>query len=299
MTGAVTIVVATRNRRHQLLRTLRRLHELPGRPPVIVVDNASDDGSPDAVREHFERVGVICLDRNEGAVARNIGARTATTPFVAFADDDSWWEPGALDRVVELFEEHPRLGLIAARVLVGEDRRTDPISEVMAASPLPETDGLPGRPVLGFLACAAVVRRDAFIEVGGFSRVVFFGGEETLLAWDLADRAWALRYVDDVIAHHDPVGQGREPDRRRALGRRNDVLVRWMRRPVRIAAAATAELVRDARHDPVARQALRGAVARLPAALGERRRLGPDVERAVDLLESTRVRAGHARTWAP
>lgn len=52
----------------------------------------------------------------------------------------------------------------------------------MAVSPLPAEAGLPGRPVLGFLACGAVVRKTAYLEVGGFSDFLFFIGEEGLLA---------------------------------------------------------------------------------------------------------------------
>ncbi|OMQ15783.1 hypothetical protein A7K94_0207135, partial [Modestobacter sp. VKM Ac-2676] len=65
---------------------------------MIVVDNASADGTADAVRAATPRVDVLGLPANAGAVARTDGVRRATTPYVAFADDDSWWEPGALQR---------------------------------------------------------------------------------------------------------------------------------------------------------------------------------------------------------
>ena len=56
MRARVTVVIATRNRRPELLRTLGRLHELPDRPPVIVVDNASADGSAAAVLDRYPAV---------------------------------------------------------------------------------------------------------------------------------------------------------------------------------------------------------------------------------------------------
>ncbi|HEU4346617.1 MAG TPA: glycosyltransferase, partial [Actinoplanes sp.] len=58
---AVTVVVITRNRRAGLLRTLRRLADLPERPPVIVVDNGSEDGTAAAVRAAFPAVEVVPL----------------------------------------------------------------------------------------------------------------------------------------------------------------------------------------------------------------------------------------------
>src|SRR5215207_9263281 len=88
---SVTVVTMTRNRRAKLLCTLSALADLPERPPVIVVDNDSDDGSPAAVAAAFPAVEVIRLPGNAGAAARNVGARHARTPYVAFADDDSWW----------------------------------------------------------------------------------------------------------------------------------------------------------------------------------------------------------------
>src|SRR5438445_4903385 len=119
MRPSVTIVVATRNRRHLLLRTLSRLHAMPEQPPVIVVDDASGDGTADAVREQFQWVKLVPLAAAAGPAARNIGARLAGTPLVAFADDDSWYANGALALAARQFATRPRLALIAARVLVG------------------------------------------------------------------------------------------------------------------------------------------------------------------------------------
>src|SRR5690606_485586 len=118
------------------------------------------------------------LSKNLGAVARNVGVRCARTPYVAFADDDSWWEPGALARAEQLLDEHPRLAVLTGRMLVGEEQQPDWICQAMQESPLPREADLPGPSILGFLACGAVVRRSAFLAAGGFDKVVFFMGEE-------------------------------------------------------------------------------------------------------------------------
>jgi GT2 family glycosyltransferase len=283
----VTVVVMTRNRRAGLLRTLRHLAELPERPPVIVVDNGSQDGSVAAARADFPAVTVLALPGNLGAGARNVGVRHATTPYVAFADDDSWWCPGALARAARHFAEHPRLGLVAARTLVGPDARPDPLNTVLAGSPLGVRPGAPGPAVLGFLACAAVVRRDCFLAAGGFSDLLFFLGEESLLAWDAAAAGWLLAYCPDVVAVHHPS----RPDpataaSRRSLQQRNALLTTWLRRPARVVARDTLRLARAALRDGSARHALAAAAVRAPRVLRHRRLLPAAVERDIELLET-------------
>ncbi|GIJ47572.1 glycosyl transferase [Virgisporangium aliadipatigenens] len=280
MPDAITIVLATRNRAARLGATLERLRALPGRPPVIVVDNASTDATAAVAAGAGARV--LRMRRNAGATARNVGVRAADTPLVAFADDDSWWAPEALVRARAHFASHPRLGLLAARTLVGPQERLDPVSAQLAAAPLGTAPDLPGPSVLGFLACAAVVRREAFLGVGGFDPVVFFMGEESRLAYDLLAAGWGLAYRPDVVAHHHPAGGGGADKRK--LARRNEILTQWMRRPVPIAARSTLALIGAAAADPASRSVLVELAKRLPAALVRRRRPHPEVEAALRIL---------------
>ncbi len=284
----VTVVMATRNRRDGALDVCRRLRQLPERPPVILVDNASTDGTADAVEAEVPDVQVVRLDRNRGAVGRTVGVERASTSLVAFADDDSWWTPGALQRATEHFAASPRLGLLAARILVNADERLDPVCEEMSRSPLPRDPNLPGPSVLGFVACGSIVRREAYLQVGGFHPVVFFAGEETVLAQDLAAADWGVAYVDDVIAHHHPGEEGWRPDRRR-LVTRNALLSSLLRRPAPVTVRHVARLLPTAVHDPEIRGGILDALRRSPKALASRRVLPPDVEAHVALLEGDRV----------
>ncbi|MEU3336755.1 glycosyltransferase [Streptomyces sp. NPDC006668] len=279
----VGIVIVTRDRCTSLARTLRHLLALPERPPVLVADNASTDGTRAMLARDFPQVRVLALPRNRGALTRNHGVRALGTPYVAFSDDDSWWAPGALDRAVGHFEAHPRLGLLAARTLVGPDEALDPLDEVLAHSPLGPAADLPGTQVLGFLGCAAVARREAYLDAGGYHQVLFFGGEETLLAYDLAARGWGVAHCPDVVAHHHPAPAARPG--RPVTVRRNAVLTAWLRRPLPDALARTRELAGAARHDGTARRALRETLVRLPSALRDRRPLPAHVERAARLLD--------------
>ena len=77
---------------------------------MILVDNGSADGTVASVPGRRPDATVVELGRNRGAPARNLGVRLASTPYVAFADDDSWWHAGALARAADVLDAHPRAG---------------------------------------------------------------------------------------------------------------------------------------------------------------------------------------------
>ncbi|WP_019136152.1 glycosyltransferase family 2 protein [Cellulomonas massiliensis] len=272
----VTLVVMTRDRRASLLANLPRL-----RAATVVVDNASRDGTAAAVAAAFPAVEVVRLRRNLGAAARTIGAACASTPYVAFADDDSWWETGALTAAAQVLDEHPGVAGVCARIALAPDGRTDGICELLRDSPL-DRDGLPGPRVLGFVACATVLRRSDLLAVGGFDRVVRFPGEEDRVAWDLAAAGRALVYRDDVVAWHAPGSVDRSGDRRSVAVARSAVLTAVLRLPWR----RVRERVVGVARDGTTRRALLGVLARLPAALLQRRPLPPQV-----LVDLDRLRA--------
>jgi N-acetylglucosaminyl-diphospho-decaprenol L-rhamnosyltransferase len=274
-TPDVTVVVATRNRRDRLMETLPR-HAAP----VILVDNGSDDGGPDAVVDAFPHVTVIRLGDNRGAAARNVGVELARTPYVAFADDDSYWAPGSLGQAAKLMRTHDRLGLLAAAVLVGPEARLDPTSAAMAAAPLGVPADAPGPSVLGFLACAVVVRREAFLAVGGFERILHVYGEEALLAMDLAAAGWRLSYAPALTVRHLPQPAGRDNGARCRVEARNRVLTALLRRPPRVVARVAVDAWRSSR------AGVADAARLLPWALRHRRPLPPEVESALSVLES-------------
>lgn len=272
----VTVVVASRNRREELLSTLGR-----HRAPVVLVDNGSTDGTVEAVRREHPQVEVVSLPRNVGAQARSIGVDRATTPFVAFADDDSWWSPGALAHGATVLSAHSGVALLNARILVGPAQRLDPVCEVMAQSPLPRRD-LPGPAILGFVACAAMVRTDAFREAGGFDGVVRFPGEEERLSLDLAERSWHQVYLPDMVVHHHPSPMRHDAATRRRAMTRSSVLTAVLRLPVATVARRVGEA---ARADGATRRGLLDAVVDLPAALLHRRPVSSRVVHELELVE--------------
>jgi GT2 family glycosyltransferase len=282
----VTVVMITRDRRESALRSLRHLVELPERPAVIVVDNGSSDGTVETLSA-VPGVTVVAAGRNLACAGRNLGVELATTPCVAFADDDSWWAPGALATAASRFDSYPRLAVLVARALVGPAEIDDPLNAVLAAAPLGRDPDLPGPTVLGFLACAAVVRRSAFLEVGGFHPRFGVGGEEQLLALDLLAAGWGLAYAADVVAHHHPAASANRAGRQVRM-QRNELWTAWLRRRLPAAAATTGAAARAALRDPAARHALAEATAGLPWVLRQRHAVPPAVEELARRVDPAR-----------
>jgi GT2 family glycosyltransferase len=249
------------------------------------VDHGSRDGTADRVRERFPDTRVLRCEDDHGAAGRTIGVRAVSTPYVAFCDDDSWWAPGSLARAEELLDAHADVALLAARVLVGHDQRLDPACEAMAGSPLHGHPGLPGRRVLGFIACGAVVRRTAFLEVGGFDPRLGVGAEEQLLAADLAARGWALVYCPELVAYHHPSAT-RDHFARDAVVARNDLWFSWLRRRRPAALRATMTAARAAAREPAARAGLLHAVRGAARVLANRRPVPHELEADLRRLDA-------------
>jgi GT2 family glycosyltransferase len=281
----VAVVMITHNRMQEVLTSLRQLARLPERPRIVVIDNGSDDGTPAAVADRFPQVEVIEAGKNLGAAARTLGVRHVDAPYIAFCDDDTWWDPGCLRRAADLFDAQPRLAVITGRVLVGPEDREDPICSVLARSPLPRKPGMPGPALLGFLAGASVVRRSALLEVGGFEPRFFIGGEEELVAVDLAARDWWLCYVAELIVHHHPSAR-RDASARHSTIARNAIWFAWLRRPISVALRKTLQPAWRRPRDRDTWRTLAECLRGLPWAMTRRRTLPREVERGLRLLEA-------------
>ena len=125
MTGrpGVTIVIVSFNVREHLARCLQSLINAPPAAPheIVVVDNASSDGSVAMVRERWPSVRVVDLDRNVGfAAANNIGireTRAAGSPLLLFLNCDTTVPSGALDRLIDRLVATPAAAVAGPRLV--------------------------------------------------------------------------------------------------------------------------------------------------------------------------------------
>jgi N-acetylglucosaminyl-diphospho-decaprenol L-rhamnosyltransferase len=117
----VAVVIVSFNTRDDLLRCLQSLAVVRTPLEVVVVDNASADGSAEAVRRDFPRARLLENPANEGyARANNRGWRAATAPFVLLLNSDAEVRAGALETLLEVLKSRPTVGLVGPRT-VGSD----------------------------------------------------------------------------------------------------------------------------------------------------------------------------------
>jgi GT2 family glycosyltransferase len=238
----MSIVVLTYNRADQVVDTLARLSALPDRVRIIVVDNASTDDTAHRIAMQFPHVECITAPQNLGAAGRNLGVARVKTEYVAFCDDDTWWGAGSLTRAIDILDRYPRVAVLNARVIVGEEGATDETCERMRTSPL-DREGLPGPALIGYMAGASVFRTHVFRQIGGYEARLFIGAEEALVSLDVLARGHEMVYIDDLVLQHHP-SPLRDSRQRRRLLARNAAWVAWLRLPISEALIATIEALR-------------------------------------------------------
>jgi hypothetical protein len=119
---SLDVIIVSYNARADLEACLASIHGAPpGRPhTIVVVDNASRDGSADAVAEHWPQVRLIRNPRNVGfAAANNIGIRASSGALVLLLNSDTIVPAGALDRLADALERHPRAAIAGPRLVDG------------------------------------------------------------------------------------------------------------------------------------------------------------------------------------
>ncbi|MSR81447.1 MAG: glycosyltransferase family 2 protein [Candidatus Latescibacteria bacterium] len=122
MTPELSIIIVSHNARQWLGQCLGSLHaHSEVAAEVIVVENCSDDGSGELVREQFPEVKLLCNAQRLGFAANNqIGALASSAPLLLFLNPDTEVPPGSLRAMLEVVARHPECGVFGSRLLDGE-----------------------------------------------------------------------------------------------------------------------------------------------------------------------------------
>ena len=205
----ISVIVPTWNRRDFLRLTIESFHHqtlAPGLFEVIIVDDASTDGTEAMVREMQAAAPFplfyLRMAKNGGPVlARNRGAQTARSGILAFTDSDCQASPQWLAVAVAAFQADPELGFITGPAVNTLGQRTRFFS-------VGGTDYSGENPT--YPAANAIYRKEVFWAVDGFDPSAFLhnAGSTPLdcsdvdLAWRVKEKGYRNRFLEDLVIYH-------------------------------------------------------------------------------------------------
>ncbi|MDE2636455.1 MAG: glycosyltransferase family 2 protein [Chloroflexota bacterium] len=180
---------------------------------IILVDNASADGSQDFVRAEYPEVRLIALEENRGFTgACNIGMDAATGAYIALLNNDTEVERDWAEQVANAFAAHPHAGIVASKMLLF-DRR----NRLHTAGDFFTTDGRAGNRGAWecdcgqydngeyvFSACggSAAYRRSMLSDIGALDDDFFFLLEDVDLAWRAQLAGYKVWYEPSAVVYH-------------------------------------------------------------------------------------------------
>lgn len=213
-TGSTTIIVVNYNGGRALYDCLASLlAECGPHDQVVVVDNASTDGSADRIEELFPSVRLVRSARNEGfGAGNNLAARFVMGEYLAFLNPDAVAAPGWLSALLAPLQADPQVGLTTSKILLlREPERINTCGNDIHISGLTLCRGAGHRAcafaepaVVGAISGAAfAMRRNLFEQLGGFDETFFLYMEDTDLSLRAALAGFRCQYVPDSVAYHD------------------------------------------------------------------------------------------------
>jgi N-acetylglucosaminyl-diphospho-decaprenol L-rhamnosyltransferase len=195
---------------------------------IVVLDNASEDGSADAVRERFPDVRVIAQPFRAGFGANhNTVIRETAGRYVYVLNEDTTADDWAFDRLVPYLDAHPRVAALGPKLVYPDGRRQDsawrfptPLVSALAVPTLgkigvKQSHGEEARPVDWVTGAALVLRREALEQVGVFDEGFFLYSEEVDLQFRLRQAGWEVHYFPEAtVVHHESQFSADIPERR-------------------------------------------------------------------------------------
>jgi N-acetylglucosaminyl-diphospho-decaprenol L-rhamnosyltransferase len=225
LTLDLSIIIVNWNTRQLLLDTISSIYANPPDPytfEIIVVDNASSDGSLTALAENYPEVKPIANPNNRGfGPANNQGLAIAQGRYSLLLNSDVIVQPGNLTQVTAFMEAHPRVGLCGIQILNPDGSFQGSYApylnlwrELLILSglgrkllkrPYPSygaAQSQANRPVQTIQGAFMFARTAALFEIGGLDEQFFMYGEENDLSLRLKRHGWQVYYLAEVKIIH-------------------------------------------------------------------------------------------------
>jgi GT2 family glycosyltransferase len=224
----LSVSIVNTNSRELLLACLDSLAGATADAEVVVLDNASEDGSADAAHERFPDVRVIPQNFRAGFGANhNTVIRATSGRYVYVLNEDTTSEDWRFDRLVAHLDANPRVAALGPELVYPDGRRQDsawrfptPFASTLALPTLgklgiKQSHGGATREVDWVMGAALLLRRDALDEVGLFDEEFFLYSEEVDLQLRLRRAGWKVEYFPEVsVVHHESQFSAGIPERR-------------------------------------------------------------------------------------
>jgi len=182
----VSIIIPTWNRKDDLVRCLESVQKLDYKnKEVIIVDNASTDGTVSLLRELSLPVKVIRNPKNLGAsLAKNQGARLSCGDFLWFLDSDTEiLNNDCLRQMILILQNDPAIAMVGGDIIEEKGQRKYKLSKAarfgMGTTELKKEDDFSLVEANFITTANCLIRRDVFFQIGGFNPEYFYGGEDT------------------------------------------------------------------------------------------------------------------------
>lgn len=241
----VTIIIPNYNGKHFMEPCLASLKEQTCQDyKVLVIDNASTDGSLEYMKEHYPKIEVIALDKNYGfSKAVNVGIQHSTTPYVILLNNDTTVDPHYVEEMVKAIERSPRIFSVSSKMIqMYHPELIDSAGDLYTLLGWGVCRGT-GRPVSNyteadeiFTACAgaAIYRRSAFSKIGYFDENHFAYLEDIDVGYRAKIYGYKNTYCPTALVYH--VGSGTSGSKYNSfkvkLSARNNIYLNYKNMPI-------------------------------------------------------------------
>ena len=179
---------------------------------VIIVDNASTDGSVNFLKKQFPEVKIVELKKNYGfATGNNIGFKESSGEYIALINNDAVLDKSWLENMVSMIEGSKQTGFCSSKIIITNTDDIDSIGDkfttAFAGTKVGEYQSHKNflKPIKmhGVCAAAALYKREMINDIGFFHDIFFLNHEDTDLNMRAWLSGWKCYFTPDAIAYHD------------------------------------------------------------------------------------------------